>query len=293
VFVSRKNDVPDPGFVVGITVAIAVLLKYVPQALQEAALNELEATGQHIVHTPRLKEPPGDADPPRRRANPQTSLIDGHDGSPRREEPARPFIRATYQSLEAAAGVPGGQRLGVSQLWNLRQPMIYWLLLRPTGHRDTNTKRIVSWSYRLGFGGCFVGALYPLLYPSRLALDVWRLAETTEADEIQGEVMRSADHATFICRKFAIRRLVLVTGHLDVPARQDFERWIQTFRVPLRFHCVGLTEFGWPEAPAVPGRSRLPDTVDLHRWRFPREPRPRFGLHKVVMPAMVEAGASA
>lgn len=204
-------------------------------------------------------------------------LFDMHVGRMLRDAPSNPVIRHTTET-----GGDPPLRLVVSRIWNLKRPILCWVLFRPVAdERDTGLRRIIRWSYRGHYGGVIITSLYPLIAGTRSAVDTWRKDESLKGT---GQFIEdAAGLAGAACRRFRVRTVVLATGDLDAAASEDLAHWLAAFRdeaLRSKFLALELTLAGWPVAPALSGRRQPPEEMALVPWKFPAVTRPGLSFHR-------------
>jgi len=165
------------------------------------------------------------------------------------------------------AGEPE-KRYFVQQKWS-GEPTICWVLHNP-GCRGNNQKmnvdtdslmaKIASWSYRWGFGGMLLVALYPVCATSVDDAIAWRKRNrlTDEWEHFEQAAIVAGAMANRL--KCAVR--VAAWGRLDAEAHEDLDLWLELFNGKAPAWCLGTSKWGDPLLPNVRGPLRpLPDTV--------------------------------
>lgn len=175
--------------------------------------------------------------------------------------------------VDQVSAIGSFPQFAFSRYWTPSEPVVAWLVLRPRltmgPRRDTTVKRLTAWSYRAGYGGFIMFALYPYQCRTDLELAAWR------QDIPAGtRLMDWAADASTIARAHRCRVLIAATGILDRAGQEHLRIWLDIFWhrggiSPRRWLCLG-TEDGWPMAPTVHGRRPPGDDATLVSWKLPK-----------------------
>lgn len=143
-------------------------------------------------------------------------------------------------------------------------------------------KRMIRWSYRLGYGGLMIVSLYPVMMPDRGHVQVWRAS----GPNMWNLVVNAATLAGVASKNTHCTDIVVATGPLTDAEVSDFDDWLAWFRTArkrrkTRWYCIGCTDEGWPLPPAGRGRTAPPEHVTLQRWQtFPITREVQYGTAK-------------
>jgi Protein of unknown function (DUF1643) len=157
-------------------------------------------------------------------------------------------------------------------------PKLTWICFHPdlanSNILDLPTDRMMRWTYQLGYDGFLVAAIYPLRPLTRLSPKgavAWRNNHPGAGPIMAEAATKAGQHSA----RHHCTDVVVATGQMfGETERQDFEEWIESFRIARRRHrtnwlCLGVNKFGWPNAPALHGTTSPGKEIVLKPWKLP------------------------
>lgn len=210
--------------------------------------------------------------------------------------PERVRTRRPSEPIVRSASIEGCYRWTATRAWGSGRTVL-WVPLNPSdadGRRDDPTMwRMMSFSFRWGFGSMVVANVYPFISSTTDKLRAWRKTfdhKTYEANGMRPWDLDKSTWSAFHHNQAAISKLltpetVCVAAWGNGVDDADLDHFLRGVRlqvedeefgdvgVEVDWHCLGKTASGAPIHPLARGKHRVPDDAALQIWK--RKPRAR------------------
>jgi hypothetical protein len=171
-------------------------------------------------------------------------------------QPPEPIVGDAVCMTEASGE---SFRYALYRRWMRTEPMILWVVFNPMEGdatiNDPAIKRMVTLSWRWGYGGLLVVSLYPLQARSVDTVVEWR--RNNRNTEQWSHFEESARRAAVLADEFRCATRVAAWGRLDPDGRDDLDEWLEHFESKPPAWCLGVNMLGDPLQPAGRGTAAL------------------------------------